>query len=66
MTELATELPSVAPLKSRVLWYQGYCSDADLDEIEKLFSQKFGYAAVKIIITAGAVLAGPIREASDE
>ena len=40
----------------------GWTADVSLDDAESAFRERFGYEPRWIIRTAGAVLAGPVRE----
>ena len=43
----------------------GWTADISLDDAESAFRARFGYEPRWIIRTAGAVLAGPVREGED-
>ena len=64
MTQLATEITPVAPLKSRPA-YLGFLPGTTRADARAGFYRKFGYMPLEVKIHY-IVMAGPIQEADNE
>ena len=66
MTQLATDITPVAPLRSRprITW-MGFTLDHDEDEAQRKFIEKHGHPPRVILRDAAIMLVGPIDANAD-
>ena len=65
-TQLATEISTTAPLKSRpeLIWL-GFTPDTEFDVASRIFERKHGHPPRVELRTPGALLVGPIEEVTE-
>jgi hypothetical protein len=66
MTQLATTIEPVAPLKSRPeLFWLGFTPDMDMERAAKIFTERYGKAPATLTRFGGWLRVGPIEEGQE-